>query len=589
MAKEFKPKSTAKARQIADEIVDKVGDYETNMSGFMSKVGEWGDLFQVRLPERKKKTFSNPRLTEFFRAVNTLGTMMYRMQTAQDPFFDLVPMSLLRYEGQLMRIQAALETQLEESQYKRNLLKADMGMCAFGTQIVEEHLETIGINPFGRRVPVTTFKPRSLLQVAFERGTTDIQTADWIATMDLISDSGILSLDDDNTQEWESRMIEEAAKDKSPSAELNQFILNRLTRARFIGVGDNGVALRKEILRFNGKLDTMNDNVEYCAVLINRKYLVQFYPNRNQHGKRDFRIAHWVEDPLTLDPLSLGVGAIAGNLHKSMDANRQRATDAIAFASYNMFERLRDAGINDDELKIRPMQIIDMDMHGGIKPILTDLRGADASLKLEDVLRNEFMAASGATPTLQAQLTDATASEVSLAQNEAVRNISVKAELSADPFVREHLRIMHSNNVQFVKQPIRVNKAGFAGMVYPKDLQCDVDFKIKITTDKDYKPQRLTQIKEVIAILTSTKSMHPDMANIRIAPLVRELIRGLGVNPSEVISEGPPDPAMLQAMGAARGGAGQTQGMEGAPGVPMTPAEDVISTPVGPVMGSSNI
>lgn len=581
MAKKEKEVSESKSRAIVLEIRDKVEDYENNMSSFMSRVGEWGDLFQVRQPQRRnKKTFSNPRLTEFFRAVNTLGTMMYRMQTAQDPFFDLVPMSLIRYPGQLMRIQGAIETQLDESEFKRNLLKADMGVAAFGTQIVEETYEIKGVSPFGRRVPVTTFKPRSLLQVAFERGTTDISFADWLSTADLASDSALLKLAEDSDelgQQWQKSVIEDAVKDKSADG-ISQFILQRLSRQNFINT--QGQVLRKELLVYYGKLDCMNDNVEYVCALVNRKYLVKFHPNRNQHGKRDFRVGYWVEDPLTLDPLGMGIGAIAGNLHKSMDANRQRAQDGIAMAAYNMWGRLREAGIADDDLKIRPLQTIPMDVKGGLFPLLTDLNGPTAALKLEDILRNEFMAASGATPTLQAQLTDATASEVSLAQNEAVRNISVKAEIIAEQFMREHLRVVHYNNVQFVDKPFNINKSGFAGLVYPKDLEADVDFRVKITTDKDYKPQRLEKLIQLVQILTSTKSMHPDQFQLSIVPLVKEIARGLGVSPDEVIQ--PMDPQMMQMMMSARGGS---------PGTPIpdagsAPALGTVSTPVGQVLGS---
>lgn len=581
------------AKKIIDEVVGKVNDYENNATSFMAQVGEWGDMFNVRSPAiRNKKTFSNPRLTEFFRAVNTVGSMGYRMLTAQDPFFECRPMSLLNYDGQLMRVQATLETQLRESRYKQNLLTACMGVAAFGTQFVEERYEVVGINAFGRRIPVTTFKPRSLLQVAFERGTVDIDEADWVSTSDLTSDSGLISLADNSDktgQHWEKSVIERAIKDESKITDLSPMLQARVTANRY--AGSDGTLNRKELLVYSGKLDCINDNVEYCVALVNRRYLVKFYPNKNQHGKRDMRVAYWVRDPLSLDPMGLGIGAIGGKLHKSMDANRQRGQDGIAMASYNMFGRLRTAGINDEQMKIRPLQTIDMDEKGGLFPLITSLGGADAALKLEELLRNEFMAASGATPTLQGQLTNVSATESTLSQNEALRNISVKYEGVAEPLVREHLNICHSNNVQYLKEPINVNKAGFAGKVYPSDLKVDVDFEIKTTTDKDYKPQRLTQLKEVLQLVLSTKSMHPSLAAMDVVPVIKAILKGLDVNPDEVFPNGStPDPAMLQAMIASRGGSPEMMGMMGGmggEGVPMTPAENTISTPLGPVLGSA--
>lgn len=586
--------SVGLGRKIIDEIVDKVNDYETAQAQYLSQVEEWGDMFRVKLPAvRNKKAFSNPRLTEFFRAVNTVGTMAYRMMTAQDPFFELRPMSLQNYDGQLLRVEATLETQLRESKYKQNLLRGCMGLAAFGTQFIEERYEIKGINAFGRRIPLTTFTPRSLLQVAFERGTTSIDDADWISTSDLMSDSGLLSLADDSDktgQHWEKKVIEKAIADESSITDMSPFLRARMTANQYINT--SGKVLRKELIVYSGKLDCINDNVEYCCALVNRKYLVKFYPNRNQHGKRDMRVSYWVEDPLSLDALGIGIGTIGGKLHKSMDANRQRGQDGIAMASYNMWGRLRTAGINDEQMKIRPLQTIDMDEKGGLFPLLTNLQGADASLKLEEILRNEFMAASGATPTLQAILTDATATESTLAQNEALRNISVKAEIAAEQFVREHIMICHSNNVQYLKEPINVNRAGFAGKVYPADLKIDVDVEVKITTDKDYKPQRLTQLKEFFGLIVSTKSMHPSLAAIDVTPLVKAIGKGLDINADELYPNGNvPDPAMLQAMMQARGGA-QGAGMgplgsEGAEGVPLSPAENLVQTPMGQVLGSA--
>lgn len=584
--------SSGMARKIIAEVRDKVSDYENNMTSFLAQVGEWGDMFNVRAPaQRNKKTFSNPRLTEMHRAVNTVGSMSYRMMTAQDPFFELRPMSLLNYEGQLMRVEATLQTQLEVSKYKSNLLTACMGTAAFGTQFVENRYEVVGINAFGRRIPVTTFKPRSLLQVAFERGTTDIEEADWVSTSDLASDSGLMTLADNSDklgQNWEKAVLEQATRDDSKITDLSPMLQARITANRY--AGSDGKVQRKELLIYNGKLDCLNDNVEYCVALVNRRYLVKFYPNKNQHGKRDMRVSTWIRDPLGLDPMGLGIGTVGGKLHKSMDANRQRAQDGFAMASYNMFGRLRTGGINDDQLKIRPNQIVDMDERNALFPLLTNMQGVEGNLKLEELLKNEFMAASGATPTLQGMLTNVSATESTLSQNEALRNISVKTEIMAEQFVRDHLNICHSNNVQYLKEPINVNRAGFAGKVYPSDLKVDVDFEIKLTTDKDYKPQRLTQLKELLALVLSTKSMHPAMAAMDVIPLIKAVAKGLDVNPDELFPNGnQPDPMMLQAMMQARGGA-MGAGMpnaQGSEGVAMSPAENIIQTPIGGVMGSA--
>jgi len=570
------------ASKIVDEIREKMNAYESDMAEFMRRVGFWGDLFRVNKPGslgKGKAGFSNPRLTEYHRAAFTLGSMVYRMQTAQDPFFDIIPMSPVEGSDQLLKIQGTLETQLQAVNYKENLLMADVGVAAFGTQIIQKDYEIIGINALGRRIPATTFKPRSLFQVAFDRSAMNIDDADWLTTSDLISDAGLMNLARESKSlggEWNQKVLEHAAKEEYGAEEASEHLLNRL---RELGYIKKDKCTRKELSFYYGKLDCLNDGVEYICGVINRKHLARFHPNKNQSGRRNFSVGYWIRDPLALDPLGIGIGHVAGGLHQSMDANRRRVQDGIAMLTYNMFYRLRSANIDDGDLKIRPLNIVDMDERDGMGPMKLNTEGPVSGLKLEELLRAEFQAATGATPTLQAQVTDATASEVSLAQNEAVRNISVKAENIAEPFVRQYLMDMHVNNVENIKKPFNINRSGYAGIVYPSDLKCDIDFRIKVTSDKDYKPKRLESLIQVLQTLISTKSSHPDQLQISIIPIVQEIARGLGVPAEKIIQQMPM--GMPPSIGAG--------------GFPLPSGPDVsalngstatIDTPVGNVMGS---
>lgn len=292
---------------------------------------------------------------------------------------------------------------------------------------------------------------------------------------------------------------------------------------------------------------------------------------------------------MTLDPYGLGIGSILADLHKSMDANRQKVQDKITMLTYNMMYRLRTAGIDDNHLKIRPLQIVDMDEKDGMGPFPQDGMGADAGLKLEELLRNEFMNASGATPTLQAQLVEgSTATAAALSQNEAVRNISVKTEIVSEQFMRQHFLICHSNNVQFMNKPFSINTRGVNHWVYPKDMRADVDFKMKLSTDKDFKPKRLEQILQLIQFLMSTKSNHPDQLQISILPLVEEAARALGIPAQSVILPSPRQQMMMPGgmPGMGMGGGMPQIGMQGGMGQAPMGMEQAISTPVGDVMGS---
>lgn len=569
---EMKGDSYSKADKVLNEIVGKLEDFENGMASFMQSVGEWGDLYKIRKPVKRERAFSNPRLTEFFRACNALSTLLYRMMTAKDPYYSMFPVDMDADYAGLDVLNAVFRTQLKYGKHKPNLLKACSYLVPFGTVIVQEDYRIIGVSPFGRRIPTTVFIPRVMDQVCFDRSTTDIDEADWISTSDITSSHALMRLAEESKligTSWNAKALEVASNEPTSASTVNDRVISRLSRDVLSG-DESGFAKKKELVMYYGKLDCLNDGVEYVVAAVNRRHLVRFHANRFQHGKRQFRIAKWIDFD---NPLGIGLGQILSPLHRSMDSNRQRTQDNIAMAAMNMWKRKKNS-VSDDNLVIRPLNVVDVEEDGDITALSVPVDGALAALKLEEILKQEFRAASGATDTLQALITDATASEVSLAQNEAMRNISVKAEQIAEPLVREHLEILHWNNVQNIKEPFNVNKAGLSHRIYPADLQVDLDFETRVTTDKDFKPQRLEKLIQLVTTLTSTKSQHPDQIQISILPLVKEIAYMLDVNPQDVIMR--PGSAPISPLL----GAGDLSGLGSPGGVPPGPST-VASTPVG--------
>jgi len=577
---------TSLEKKIVDEIREKLDAREERMSSFYASVGEWDDMFRVTRPRRKQNTFSNPRLTEFHRATIALGTLLYRMQTSKDPFFSVIPMesvgddplsSLLNYE-RAEGVQNAMKAQIRASRYRQNLLKANMFCVPFGTVVVQEDYGMVGVSRRGRRIPVTHFQPRVMDQVVYAEGTTDIEGADWIATMDVVSNGTLhqfLRETDQLGLPYNRPRLEEAIALKEESNTINEFVLNRLRRASLDA--SDAFGRQKELVYYYGKLDALNDGMEYVAALINRKILVRFHANTFQHGKRNFRIAKWID---WAGDRGLGLGDILGPSHRAMDANRQKAQDNITFSVYSPW-KVRKGTLNETEAKITPFMFLDVDDPSDITPLQMDMNGAQASLQLEEIMKSEFRAASGASDTLQAIITDATASEVSLAQNESLRRISVAAEMIAEPLVRDHLDAMHSNNGEYIDKPFNINRAGVIQTMYPADFQFDAEFDLRLTTDKDYKPARLEKLIQALQIITSTKSQHPELSAVPVSAIANEIMYMLDVPVSKWGA--PPNPMAAVPLGA-QGMAGMAQGMAGAGMGGAQPAGfDVVNTPVGEV------
>ena len=581
---------------IIDEIVNKISDWEGSMSGFLEECNEWSDLFTIKKPKKKANQFSRPRTPETFRAVNALGTMMYRMLTSQDPFFETVPMDLTNPSPDLYKVQKTLETQVRIAETKRHLLKSLMQTTLMGTTIVEEPFEWMKLNPMGRKMPVTKFVPRSLLQIGFDRNTYDIEKSDWLYTTDKITKYGLkrLAETDATGGTWSKGDINDAISAKGEES-TNQYITDRRGSEGYSDTESQTDINQMEMVMFYGKLDTLNDGIEYICGLVNRKYLVRFHANKDQTGRRPFRVAKWIEWELM--PHGLGIGRLLASHQRSIDANRQKVETGITFNNMHMMMLDRGAGINKNDFKIMPLKVIESDGTNGLKPIETSGVGIVHGLKLDEILKQEFRAASGATDTLQAIMTDGgTLGEVSIAQNEAVRNISVKAEIIAESLMRKHLEQCHINNYSNVSEPFVISGTQGPVVVYPTDLAVDVDFIVKITTDKDFRPQRTKDMIQVLQVMTSIRNSGDDEL---AKPIYKELFRSMDINPdmidqiyakkAEERQQGMQQAMMVQ-IAQAQAQQAEAQAKGGTGGAEAAPGENTATIPVrGPdVSGSVN-
>jgi hypothetical protein len=566
------------AKKVVSEIVDKASDYENSMTHYMASVSEAGDLFKVKPPKRSPNTFSNPRQTEFHRAVVACATLTYRMMTAADPNFELRSFDLNADYDQLDTLTHTLSIQAEYAQHRKALLKSCHFAPSFGTVINQFDYRIIGASKFGRKVPTTVMIPRAMDQVMFDRGTLEIEQADWLSTADVTGKADLMRMAYEAKEigtAWNPKALEDASKDEENNNSINQNVLNRLRRSGFSQ--DEALKKKKELLMYYGKLDCMNDGIEYVVGIINRKHLVRFHPNSSQYGQRPFTVTKWIDFD---HPLGYGMFQLFGGTHRSMDANRQKVQDLNTFGAYSMFERKKDSFANEDAV-IGPFKFIDVENMGDINPIPVNLAAGESMLRLDELLKQEFRSATGASDTLQAIASDATtATSAALSQNEGMRLLSVRAEQMSPTLVRDYYRNLHDNNMENIREPFNINKAGVAKRVYPSQLRCDVDFVVKTTTDKDFSPKRLTELQQLLGTLVSTKSSHPDLANVQVTPIIKAISHMLDVPVSQVI---PPNMGSAPMTAADLGGLGMaTAGMPGGAG-----GVGQVETPVGPVLATN--
>lgn len=529
-------KKSDKRQEILDEVITKVSEYQTRMSTFMQDYNDWSDLFTVKKPQRNKNSFSNPASTATFTAAKALAGTEYKMLTTQDPFFEFLDVDGLA-ETDPVSISKATElirTQLQYSKYNANLFRALLMKNVFGTVVVEEPFDVLPISHFGRKLPMLRFEPRSLLQIAFDKGTTEIENGQWISTSDIVNTHWLKKQVENEGADtgWIKDEVDGAISKEACTLEINEYIRMRLVAAGYDG--NVWPENARELITYYGKLDCKDDGVEYIVCVINRKYIVKFADNPIQTGRRPFRVAHYMK--WELEPLGYGIGKLFGHLHKQINNNRQRVQDLSVLTAYSPMLRSRLAGVSDKDMILRPLAMVDTDDVNntfGVIPI--NQNGVANGLNLESILLAEFRQATGATETLLATTSNGTtASETTLAQNEALRAVSIMAEIDGESLVKDHIINMHHHNTMFIKDKVQISANGIPMEIYPKDIVLDLDVKILTTTDKSFRPARLEKLLSFYTAVTSIRQSHPDVLGIDLKPLIKEIAKALEV-PGEVI------------------------------------------------------
>jgi hypothetical protein len=314
----------------------------------------------------------------------------------------------------------------------------------------------------------------------------------------------------------------------------------------------------------------LNDNPldngqEWVVSVVNDVHVIRAHPS--PYKRRPFVFAHLNE--FELEPYGYGTGRVGESLQPEINSNRGRMHDTITFSLFNMWIASRMANIKTSQLKIKPWGVVETDDAEGLKPIRPQLEAVNFGLQLENLMKQEYRSTTGASDSLQAMTTDATATESSIAQTEAVRRLSVMSEIIAETLVREHLSKCHENNGMFLDQPFYVANTGTPNdpvRVFPSDIAQDAQVICKVVTDKDFRPQRNKDLLQFIQIASSIRSQMTPQTIGLLMPFIQEFARGVQINPNDVMKSlmgAQPGQGGAPIPGQAPGGA-MTQALDGA-------------------------
>lgn len=525
-----------------NEIKDKVDFWHSRLSSHLQRFNTYADMWRLIRPARAAdfSGFANPQVSEATRATEAIATFLYRAMTSAQPNFQFTTSNPMVQEEDLWVSEQVINWQLTQTQYRRKLLRACRSVALFGTVGIEQ--------PWVVNMPyfeATDFCPRSLLQIAFDPLCFDISMSSWHCVIDYVTPDQLRALGRKMPDVWDQEAIQKAIEASQDAKNVSPEIMSRLSQAGYNTYSGSGkVSNVLELKTYYGILNEDPSGNEWCVGTINDLATVKFHDG--VYKRRPFEFAHLSE--FEFEPYGYGVGRIAEGTQPEINSNRGRMHDTITFSLFNQWLVNRAANIKTKQMKIQPWGTVEVDgdPDSMIKALRPQLEGVNFGLQLEQLMKSDFRATTGATDNLQALVTEATATESSIAQTEAVRRLSVIAEIISENLLRNHISKMHENNQTFLDQPFSIAATGMASniKVFPADLALDVEVNTKIVTDKDFRPQRNKDLLQFLQTVTSIRSQNPQLGQVNLQPFIQEFARSVGMNPREVWSVIPQLPGM---------------------------------------------
>jgi hypothetical protein len=535
------------------EIKEKIDYWHSRLVSQLYRFNTYADMWRLVKPSRSGTLdgFANPQVTETTRATEAIATFLHRALTSAQPNFQLLSHNPNVSEESLWKSETVLDWQQRSTFYNRKLLKSLRSCTLMGTVAVEE--------PWVTNMPyyqATDFIPRSLLQIAFDPLAIDMATSGWHASIDFVTEDMLRNLAEKMPDVWDPKAIEDTISSAKQYGNMTPEVIARLAAAGYYSfTGGPTTANVSHIFYLVTYYGPLNDNPlpdgkEWVVSVVNDLHVIRAH--ESPYKRRPFVFAHLNE--FELEPYGYGIGRVAESLQPEINSNRGRMHDTITFSLFNMWIASRMANIKTSQLKIKPWGVVETDDAEGLKPIRPQLEGVNYGIQLENILKQEFRATTGASDNLQALVTEATATESSIAQTEAVRRLSVMAEIIAEPLLREHLSKCIENNNTFLDQPFWVANTGSPNQpvrVFPSDMAQDAQVVVKVVNDKDFRPQRNKDLLQFIQVVSSIRSqINPQTIGL-LMPFIQEFARGVQVDPNSIVK------SLMAAAPQGSGGAGQ--------------------------------
>jgi hypothetical protein len=541
--------------KIRDEVMDKVKTWENRMAvRFFKEYFIASDSWRIRPSDNSNsKTKFNSKSGETHRATETLASVWQRMLTASDPWFEtsrrgLNPGGTPITEEQLYATSQILQQQQRALRFKRKLMRSLRSTGLMGVCVAELPYTSLPYGYGAKNIEFTDWVHRPMIRVGFDTTVYDIYESDFIFFVDFQSKWMLKNLASQSTEFWAQDIVEKHIREYAKGAPTTKTdIWQRLQESRNrAGYTDQDSEVYENI-SYHGRLDSDNpivqayaesegiENPEYVDFSVNildgedvAKFHVTQYGDWRTRAKvlsyKDF------ED----EPIPYGVGALGRKLQRMMDVGESLADDKATFDVLNMWKVGKYSGYDAKQFIAEPLKAVELEDITQLAPLIGDPQVLGQILSLINIRREDFRNIVGAQTNLQAQITKASATESAIAQTEAIRGAGVHAELLGDT-LREYLEVSHVNNLNYLDEPIWVGLTGTKKpmLVNKSILPINIGFEVKMTTDKDFRPEERRDMMQALQILNSAQNVFSPQLQINATKeLIKELFRKFGRNPA---------------------------------------------------------
>jgi hypothetical protein len=420
----------------------------------------------------------------------------------------------------------------------------------------------------------------SLINCAFALDSYELDECGWVCLSDIQSKKELNKLlaHDPDGKVYSKKNIE-SVLNQEYSPKVNTWVAQRMAWQGYV---DNEFKGGMERRHYYGPLECLNDKAEYCVEICNRESIIRM---EEYDGIRPVRIA--TINTIDVEPLGNGMYDMFRPLLSKIDDAESALLNMITLAGANMYAKQKSLSDEDTEFAIRQFGVMSLE-NPNLNPISPDPNNLSAIAGYTADQIQKFRQASGATDTLQAIVPadQATATSVSLAMNESVRNLSVTAQTIAPTLVQDHIRVVLQNEQMYNTEPFVLNIGGAPITVVPADLLLDVNVRIKTVTDQDFRPARLQRIREGIQLMGMFGPNAIPGKKVNPGPAILEYLKILDIpNYQDTIQDISEEDLLNMRLAADMGMPAPEGGAVGGGPMP-APSKSTITTPVGEVLAA---